>query len=121
MTAFSPAVLATVAAGGAAGSVARYLVAILAARAFGTALPWGTLAVNILGSFAIGWLAATLARGAPDILRPLLVTGFLGGFTTFSAFALEAISLSRPMAALYVVLSVAGSLFACWAGMQVAR
>lgn len=121
MTAFAPSVLLAVAAGGAAGSVARYALSILAARSFGTVLPWGTLAVNIFGSFAIGWLAGALARGAPEILRPLLVTGFLGGFTTFSAFALEAMALSRPMAALYVVLSVAGALGACWAGMQAAR
>jgi CrcB protein len=117
----SAPILLAVAAGGAAGSVARYVIGVLAARALGTALPWGTLAVNILGSFAIGWLAGVLSRGASDLARPLLLTGFLGGFTTFSAFALETLMLPRPAAILYVALSVTGSLAACAAGMSLTR
>jgi CrcB protein len=78
--------LALVAAGGAAGSVARYLVSVAAAGWVGTAFPWGTLAVNILGSACIG-LAGGL--GLEGQWRLLLVTGVLGGFTTFSAFSLE--------------------------------
>jgi CrcB protein len=117
----SAPILLAVAAGGAAGSVARYLVALFAARAFGTALPWGTLAVNVVGSFAIGWLAGVLSRSASDLARPLLLSGFLGGFTTFSAFALETMTLPRPAAILYVALSLAGSLAACAAGLSLAR
>jgi CrcB protein len=121
MNPLSPAVLMAVAAGGAAGSVARWLVGVAAARFLGTGFPWGTLAVNVLGGFAIGVLAEVLSRGAPPLLRPLLITGFLGGFTTFSAFALEAVSLARPLALLYVAVSVALTLGACALGMGIAR
>jgi CrcB protein len=121
MNPLAPSVLAAVAIGGAAGSLSRWLVVVAGLRLFGPAFPWGTLAVNFLGSFAIGVLAELVARGAPPLLRPLLITGFLGGFTTFSAFALEALTLSRPLGALYVVASVALSLGACALGMQVAR
>ena len=75
-----------VAAGGAAGSVARYLLSMLAVAHLGTGFPWGTLGVNILGSAAIGVAAGLGLQGEA---RLLLVTGFLGGFTTFSAFSLE--------------------------------
>ena len=75
-----------VAAGGAAGSVLRHGVSLLAAGQFGTGFPWGTLAVNLLGSAGIG-IAAGL--GVQGEARLLLVTGLLGGFTTFSAFSLE--------------------------------
>jgi CrcB protein len=113
--------LLAVAVGGAVGSVARYWLAVTAARTFGTALPWGTLAVNILGSFAIGVLAGILSRRAPDLLRPLLISGFLGGFTTFSAFALETMVLSRPYALVYVGASLIGALAACAIGMEIGR
>ena len=75
-----------VAAGGAVGSVLRYVVSLLALEAFGTAFPWGTLVVNVLGSAAIGVCGGI---GLGGNLRLLLVTGVLGGFTTFSAFSLE--------------------------------
>lgn len=75
-----------VAAGGAIGSVLRYLVSLAALEAFGIGFPWGTLAVNILGSAAIGVCGGIGLGGNP---RLLLVTGVLGGFTTFSAFSLE--------------------------------
>ena len=78
--------LLLVAAGGAAGSVARHLVSMLALAQLGVGFPWGTLAVNVLGSAAIG-IAAGL--GLQGEARLLVVTGFLGGFTTFSAFSLE--------------------------------
>jgi len=101
-----------VAAGGAAGSVARYLAG-LAATMLGAGFPWGTLAVNLLGSALIG-LAAGL--GASGDARLLLVTGFLGGFTTFSAFSLEAVGLAGRapfLAVLYVLGSVLLGLAAC--------
>ena len=95
-----------VALGGAVGSVARYLVSVAAFAALGPAFPWGTLAVNILGSAAIGVAAGMGIEGQQ---RLLLVTGVLGGFTTFSAFSLETGALferSPLLAVLYVVASV---------------
>jgi fluoride exporter len=78
--------LLLVAGGGALGSVLRYCISVLAIETLGTAFPWGTLAVNVLGSAAIGVLGGL---GIGGELRLLLVTGLLGGFTTFSAFSLE--------------------------------
>jgi protein CrcB len=101
-----------VALGGAAGSLARHGVGLALAGAAG--FPWGTLLVNWLGSALIG-IAFGLGLGGEA--RLLLVTGFLGGFTTFSAFSLEAAVLaerSAPLAALYVVASVAGGLLLFW-------
>ena len=79
--------LLLVAVGGAAGSVLRYSVSVLLIELLGTGFPWGTLAVNVLGSAAIGALGGL---GVGGEWRLLLVTGLLGGFTTFSAFSLEA-------------------------------
>jgi CrcB protein len=96
-----------VAAGGALGSVARYLVSVFAVEAFGATFPWGTLAVNIIGSALIG-VAGGL--GLAGELRLLLVTGVLGGFTTFSAFSLETGLLWERdwrLAVLYVAASLA--------------
>lgn len=96
-----------VALGGATGSVLRYLVSVLAIEVLGTAFPWGTLAVNVIGSAAIG-LAGGL--GIEGGWRLLLVTGLLGGFTTFSAFSLETGLLWERawwLAALYVAASLA--------------
>jgi len=98
--------LLLVALGGATGSVVRYLVSVLALAWFGAGFPWGTLMVNILGSAAIGVAAGA---GLEQQARLLLVTGFLGGFTTFSAFSLETGALldrSPALAAFYVVASV---------------
>lgn len=76
-----------IALGGAIGSVLRYAISLLAVAHLGAAFPWGTLAVNVLGSAGIGVAAALGVQGE---MRLLLVTGLLGGFTTFSAFSLEA-------------------------------
>jgi fluoride exporter len=81
--------------GGALGSGGRYLVAVWMADRFGHAFPWGTLTVNVAGSFLIG-LLATLADEAGKLgpgPRAFLVVGVLGGFTTFSAFSLETLRL----------------------------
>lgn len=111
-----------VALGGAAGSVARFLVVLGAGRVAG-GWPWGTLAVNVAGSFAIGIFYITLAQRAH--LSPLLVTGLLGGFTTFSAFSLDALKLweaGQPLqAAAYVLASVILSLAAVALGAALAR
>ncbi len=124
MSPLSPLVLASVAAGGAAGSVARYLVSV-GAVGLGFSSFWGTLAVNVLGSFAIGLLAELFVREtAPPALRSLLITGFLGGFTTFSAFSLEVVGLGREGAGLalaYVAASVLVSVAACLGGVTLVR
>lgn len=120
--------LLLVAAGGATGAVARYLVGIQATRAFGTGWPVGTLLVNILGGLLMGVLVATLAlKGGADQdrWRVLLGVGVLGGFTTFSAFSLEvALMIERrdwTSAFGYVAVSVAASVAALFAGMMLAR
>jgi CrcB protein len=113
--------------GGAIGSICRYLVGVWTLRSLGYAFPWGTLAVNILGSFLIGFLSELIIRrlGASPELRLLLVTGVLGGFTTFSAFSLDFVSLlergSSFAAASYLVFSVAISLAAVFGGLALGR
>ncbi|MFN8557466.1 MAG: fluoride efflux transporter CrcB [Dehalococcoidia bacterium] len=114
-------------AGGALGSGLRYLGSQGMAARLGLTFPWGTLAVNLAGSFLIG-LIATLAdeRGAVGWrLRLFLITGVLGGFTTFSAFSLETLRLvgqGQPLrAGLYVAGSVALGLLAAAAGIALGR
>ncbi|HRD30041.1 MAG TPA: fluoride efflux transporter CrcB, partial [Caulobacter sp.] len=88
--------LLLVAAGGATGAMLRYLTGIGATRALGTGWPWGTLTVNVVGGLAMGLLVGVLAqRGGADQerWRLLLGVGVLGGFTTFSAFSLDAMLL----------------------------
>ena len=119
------ATLLLVALGGALGAVARYLTGLAALRLLGAGFPWGTLAVNVAGSFAMGLLAVTLAHVGQTRLAPLLMTGFLGGFTTFSAFSLDALTLWERVdalaAAAYVTASVILSLAALAAGLTLAR
>lgn len=109
--------LAFVAAGGALGSVARYLVSHLAAH------PWGTLGVNVAGSFLIGIAFVVLGGRGPAHL--FLVTGLLGGFTTFSAFSLDTLRLVEEgrfaVAGGYVLASVMLSLAACMVGLAMTR
>ena len=97
-----------VAAGGAVGSVLRFGATLLAIRHLGFGFPWGTLAVNVTGSLAIGIVAAL---GVDGPWRLFLIPGLLGGFTTFSAFSLEAVLLWQRgwwLAALYVAASLGG-------------
>jgi CrcB protein len=116
-----------VAFGGAVGSVLRYYVGLSTLRIGGPNFPWGTLTVNIVGCFLIGVLAEliTLKYGEAVPLRLLLITGFLGGFTTFSAFSLDTIVLiengNLPGAIVYVVASVGVSLVAVLAGLALVR
>jgi CrcB protein len=116
-----------VALGGAIGSVCRYLVGLWTLRLWGPSFPWGTLAVNVVGSLAIGFLAELIARrfGASPEMRLLIITGFLGGFTTFSAFSLDVVSLLERGASMagvtYIVASVAISLGAVFAGLALGR
>lgn len=121
MQGFTPSAILLVALGGAIGSVLRYAVSLVALALLGAGFPWGTLAVNILGSGVIGALAA---HGLDGQARLLLVPGLLGGFTTFSAFSLEASFLwdrSPLLAALYVMLSVGLGLAACVVGFWLFR
>lgn len=119
------AILVTI--GGAVGSLLRYYVGLWALRAIGPNFPWGTLAVNVIGCFVIGVFAEMIARRFGDSveLRLLLITGFLGGFTTFSAFSLDAIILyergQATVAIVYVLASVVASLAAVVAGLSVVR
>jgi len=113
-----------IAAGGALGAVLRYLSTQGAARLFGAGFPWGTLFVNVLGGFLMG-LAVVWFVEKGGRVSPLLMTGLLGGFTTFSAFSLDAIRLfenGRPLVAGgYILGSVALSLGACGVGIWLGR
>lgn len=118
--------LLLVMAGGAAGSAARYLVGRWALAAFGPALPLGTLIVNIVGGLLMGVLVGLLARfSAAEPWRMLLAIGVLGGFTTFSSFALDAAGMIErgvPALALgYILLSVCGAIGALFAGLALTR
>ncbi|HEV7437578.1 MAG TPA: fluoride efflux transporter CrcB [Pseudorhizobium sp.] len=119
--------LLLVAFGGATGSVLRYLVGHWSIRHLGPGFPWGTMIVNVVGSFLIGFLAELVARrfGASAEIRLLLITGFLGGFTTFSAFSLDALVLferaATAMAAVYIMGSVGLSLLAVLGGLALGR
>ncbi len=114
-------------AGGALGAMARHGVGLVAMRALGPNFPWGTLGVNVIGSFAMGLFIAWLAlrEPQPSVLRAFVAVGVLGGFTTFSAFALEAVTLFRDrslnIAALYVIASLALSVGALAAGLYAGK
>ncbi|MEO0682722.1 MAG: fluoride efflux transporter CrcB [Pseudomonadota bacterium] len=117
-----------VALGGAIGAALRWWLAGLAGRAAGPGFPWGTLAVNVAGSLAMGLAAVALMERAPGAWgrwAPFLMTGVLGGFTTFSAFSLDALYLIERgrlgAAALYMAGSVGLCIAALWAGLALAR
>ncbi len=117
-----------VAAGGACGAVARHLSNLAAIRLFGLGFPWGTLFVNVFGSLLMGLLVGWLVRrtgGSTNELRLLLATGFLGGFTTFSAFSLDFVLLWREstpaIAIAYALASVVISLLAIMTGFWLIR
>ena len=116
-----------VAIGGALGSVGRYLTGLATLRLFGPGYPWGTLTVNLVGGLAIGIFAELIARrfdGSAE-LRLFIITGILGGFTTFSAFSLEVTAMAERgdyLTALgYVLVSVALSVTAVFAGLALVR
>lgn len=113
--------------GGAIGSVGRWLTGRGMTALFGPSFPFGTLAVNLVGGFLMGLLVAILARStAPtDSLRLFLATGVLGGFTTFSAFSLDTVTMLErgdlTTALGYVLLSVIGAVLALFAGLSLVR
>ena len=113
--------------GGAVGAGARHLTGRATLAALGPAFPFGTLAVNLIGGFAMGLLVGTLARlSVPgENWRLLLGVGVLGGYTTFSAFSLDVVTMIQRgdfgVAALYVTISVVGSILALFAGLSLVR
>lgn len=99
--------------GAAAGAVLRYLVGHhLDSR---LRLHWGTLLVNVAGSFVLGWV---VGRGTSGAALALLGTGFCGGLTTYSAFAVQTVDHPARHGFVYVVLTMAGCLAAAWLGLQ---
>jgi CrcB protein len=119
--------IALVGIGGAAGSILRYLLSVVSAKYFVSAFPVATFATNIVGCLLIGLFAGWIDRvlmGDPT-WRLLLLTGFCGGFTTFSAFAIENLRLLQnghlPTAFLYISLSVVLGIAAVTAGLALAR
>ena len=115
-----------VALGGAIGAALRYLAGVWIFRTVGQqALPLSVVSVNIVGSFVMGVLVIFLAQRGWTHLNPLLMTGILGGFTTFSAFSLETVNLMERaevgLAGVYVLLSVVGSVGGLMLGLWLAR
>lgn len=114
-----------VALGGAIGASLRYLTNVGVMRLVGPGFPWGTVVCNVVGSFAMGVLVVVLANTSGNRFAPFLMTGLLGGFTTFSAFSLDAVTLFERgavmPAASYVLTSVVVSIIALTLGLLFAR
>ena len=113
--------------GGAIGAIARFLTMSAIGHYFHSTFPWGTFAVNIIGSFVLGALIETMAlqwSPSPEI-RALLVVGMLGAFTTFSTFSMDVYYLLDRGAVVQGAVYVTGSVLLCvagfWAGMSVFR
>ena len=119
--------LIQIAAGGALGAVSRFLTGMLAERLLGQGFPFGTLLVNAAGCLAMGFAFSALAGGSEDGAgpSPFVMTGFLGGYTTMSAYALDAWNLLNSgrtgEAVLYAAGSVAVALLALAAGIALGR
>ena len=120
-------IIAAIAIGGAVGAVARHFVGVQMLRLFGSGFPWGTISVNVVGSFAMGALVELMAvrwNVGPE-LRAFMAVGVLGAFTTFSTFSLDVAVLGGRgavfPAALYVLLSVSLSISALFFGLWLSR
>jgi CrcB protein len=110
--------------GGAAGSMLRFLTSVVTAKFFAGIFPLATLITNIAGCFLIGLLMGKLSAATDHQLRLLLVTGFCGGYTTFSAFSYENMMLFNSNNSLqaigYIFASVMGGIIAVWLGLNAA-
>ena len=118
--------LLLVVVGGGIGAGIRHLTNIVALRLVGPNYPWGTMAINIVGSFAMGlFIAVLMRRGGSDQVRLFVATGILGGFTTFSAFSLDFATLWERGATIpalgYALASVIGAIIALFVGLWLAR
>ena len=106
-----------IALGGAIGSVTRFALSGFVAQHFGETFPWGTLIVNVAGSFVIGFFGTLTGPEGRFLVGPggrqFFMTGVLGGFTTFSSFSLQTLNLARDGEWLYAGGNVAGSVVAC--------
>ena len=107
--------------GGFLGAILRYLISLRVSQSLGTGFPWGTFFVNITGCLLIGFLSGLfMARSFHPSAGLLMITGILGGYTTFSSFGLETVTLlttGRPIAAMiYAGASVIAGVFAVWLG-----
>jgi CrcB protein len=117
-----------IAVGSALGGMARYWCSGIAARLFGETFPWGTIIINILGSFIIGFFATLTGPDgrifASTVVRQFVMVGLCGGYTTFSAFSLQTLTLMNDgewfRAGGNVVLSVVCCMLAVWAGQVLA-
>jgi len=120
--------LAAIFVGGGIGSVLRYAVTLVVTQRFGPGFPWATFAINITGSLIIGLvfeLSQTRALGVTPLVRIFLVTGVLGGYTTFSTFSLDMVTLASERAFNLALLYGAGSVIigfiAAYAGIVAVR
>ena len=117
-----------IAIGSALGGMARYWCSGIAARLIGETFPWGTIIVNIVGSFIIGFFATLTGPDgrifADTLTRQFVMIGFCGGYTTFSSFSLQTLALLQDsewlLASANITLSVITCLFAVWAGYALA-
>ncbi|HEV8389574.1 MAG TPA: fluoride efflux transporter CrcB [Dongiaceae bacterium] len=124
----SVAITVWVALGSAIGGVARYWCSGVIARLVGETFPWGTLIVNVIGSFLIGLIATVSGTDGrfivPAEARQFLMVGILGGFTTFSSFSLQTLTLARDGQWFLVGANIVGSVVLClvmvWAGHALA-
>ena len=120
-------IILAVAAGGAIGAVARYLVMVLTGRLLGMGFPWGTLTVNVVGSFILGALVDIMALrwSVGQEMRAFLVVGVMGAFTTFSTFSLDVVTHAQrgewAVTSIYVAASVALSIGGFLLGMATLR
>ena len=117
----------SIALGGALGSMARYATGVYVGRWLGTTFPWGTLLINIFGSFLIGVFAESFALrwDTSQTTRAFLIVGICGGYTTFSTFSLDIVTLINRgevlAAGAYIVASVTLGLLALYGGLHAMR